>query len=74
MEELICYCKEVSKKTVENAIKQGAKNLEEIKEKTAACTGNECKTKNPSGICCSGDILKLLGEKLQSNSKCSCCE
>ncbi len=58
--DLICFCKEVDKKTIVNAIKNGATTLKEIKETTAACTGNECKTKNPTGKCCSPQIKKLI--------------
>ena len=45
--DLICYCIEVSKGEIVNAIKQGATTLKEIKATTKACTGNECKEKNP---------------------------
>ncbi|MBI5779424.1 MAG: (2Fe-2S)-binding protein [Planctomycetes bacterium] len=58
--QFICYCKEVTKGKIIEAIKNGAKTLNEIKEATGANTGNECKTKNPRKICCSGDIKLLL--------------
>ena len=68
--ELICYCKRVSRQVVEKANKDGAKTLKDIQESTAACKGNQCKELNPKGICCSGDIVKLLPEQKES---CSCC-
>ncbi len=71
MNQTICYCKNVSKKVILDAIKDGAKTLKDIQEKTGACTGNQCKELNPSGKCCSEEIENLLNI---SNSKgCSCC-
>ena len=72
MEEIICYCKNVSKLEIETVIVNGAKTLTDIQEKTTACTGNQCKELNPKGVCCSSDIKKLLPEP---SKKCSCyCE
>jgi NAD(P)H-nitrite reductase large subunit len=59
-DKTICYCKQVTQKEIEAAIKLGAKTLSAIKESTGACTGNQCKELNPSGKCCSGDINGLL--------------
>ena len=72
MEEIICYCKNISKKTILSAISNGAKTLKDIQKMTTACTGNKCKELNPSGKCCSEDILKLLGLETTENNKCSC--
>jgi bacterioferritin-associated ferredoxin len=69
-QEIICYCKQVTKREVELAIQNGAKTLKDIQEITGACTGNQCKEMNPKGICCSVDILPMLP---QAPIKCSCC-
>jgi bacterioferritin-associated ferredoxin len=58
--EIICYCQNVDKKTVVSAIHAGAKTLAQIKETTGACTGGNCRKNNPSGKCCSGDIVELI--------------
>ena len=58
--DLICYCIEVSKGEIVNAIKQGATTLKEIKANTKACTGNECKEKNPNKRCCYKEIKALI--------------
>ncbi len=68
-QELICYCKQVTISEVVKAIENGAKSLKDIQETTNACTGNQCKELNPKGICCSGDINKLLPSKPKT---CSC--
>jgi bacterioferritin-associated ferredoxin len=70
MSEIICYCKNVSKQEIETAINNGAKTLNDIKRITNACTGNDCKTTNPKGVCCSVDIIPLLPDNKQ---KCNCC-
>jgi len=59
-EDLICYCCEVDKATIEEAIAAGADTLGRIKERTGACTGNECKEKNPNRRCCSKEIKQLI--------------
>jgi NAD(P)H-nitrite reductase large subunit len=73
--ELVCYCIEVNKKTIVDAIKNGNDTLSKIKESTKACTGSSCKELNPSGECCSKDIknlIKLCSGK-ENNESCSCC-
>jgi len=56
----ICYCIDVDEATIVKAIKGEAKTLKAIKETTKACTGNECKEKNPKGRCCSVEIKELI--------------
>ena len=73
--EIICYCKNVSKSTISRAIKNGAENLADIQKITGACTGNQCEELNPKKRCCSVDIIKILKEELGSsgNETKSCC-
>ena len=73
MEEIICYCKQVTKSEIENAISDGAKTLKDIQEITGACTGNQCKELNPSGKCCSSDINTMLPTpKFKMTTTCGC--
>jgi NAD(P)H-nitrite reductase large subunit len=65
--ELVCYCMEIDKKTIVSAIKNGANSLSDIKKVTTACTGGRCKETNPSGKCCSTDILELI--RIYGNNK-----
>ena len=58
--EVICYCKSVTKGEIIKAIKNGAKDLVDIQKMTSANTGNKCKTMNPKGKCCAGDIKAIL--------------
>jgi len=73
--DLVCYCIEVKKKTIVKAIKDGNTTLQSIKENTGACTGSECKVKNPSRKCCSKDIKGLIKIYTNTNdtSSCGCC-
>ena len=73
-EKIICYCTNVSEKTIRKAIQNGSKNLSDIQKITGACTGNKCKELNPKKRCCSEDIIKILNEGLGfSNNNLNTC-
>lgn len=65
-DEIICYCREVLRSSIEKAIAEGAKTLGDIRRMTGACSGVNCATMNPKGVCCAEDIQKILREKLPS--------
>ena len=74
MEEIICYCNNVTKVEIEAAIFKGARTFKDIQEVTGACTSNKCKEKNPKGRCCSVEINALLNKPgMDQPPKCSCC-
>ncbi len=56
MSEIVCLCKGISEDTIVEAIKNGAKSVEEVKEATGATTGF-CK-----GGRCKGKIEELIKE------------
>ncbi len=76
-DQIVCYCKNVSKAEIVHAIKQGNTTLKLIQEKTSACTGGNCKQMNPSGACCSADILSLIALYTDTapdkEEHCCCC-
>ena len=47
LDEIICYCSNVTKENIMTAIQNGAHNLEEIKNETGACTIRKCKELSP---------------------------
>ncbi len=47
-DKMICYCAEVSETDIRRALADGAKNLEDIKSKTGACTMGRCFKMNPA--------------------------
>ena len=66
--DLICYCTRVNKKSIVDAIDQGATTtLKQIKEMTTACTGDECTTLNPNKRCCSKEINQLIKLNKEKN-------
>lgn len=73
-DEMVCYCKEVTKGEIVEAIRGGADSLKKIQKTTGACTGNKCAELNPTGKCCDKDIIELLRmEGFEETSGCSCC-
>jgi len=74
MEEIICYCGNVTKSDIEAAIFKGARTLKDVQETTGACLGNQCKEVNPKGRCCSTEINLMLNDTNRGQTpKCSCC-
>ncbi len=75
--DIVCYCKGVSKASIVTAIESGNNSLDMIRKSTDACTGGNCKELNPSGKCCSPDIIELIniysGNGGSDKSCCSCC-
>ena len=60
LEELVCWCSGVSKRSILGAIKNGAQNMDDIRRMTGACTLGRCKELSPRGRCCSKEIKILL--------------
>ena len=75
-DKTVCYCVGVTEGGIVQAIRDGARTLKDIQGMTKACTGNQCKEKNPKGRCCSEDILALIKRETGKapSSKCCCCE
>ncbi|MBJ2356259.1 (2Fe-2S)-binding protein [Sphaerochaeta sp. S2] len=72
----VCYCQNIDKDGIVASIKAGNNTLSQIKEKTTACTGGNCKELNPSGKCCSSDIMTLIelySDKPAESGSASCC-
>lgn len=59
-EETVCWCSSVSKQSIVDAIFEGAKNREDIRRMTGACTLGQCKELSPRSRCCSKEIKMLL--------------
>jgi NAD(P)H-nitrite reductase large subunit len=74
-DDLVCYCIGVDKKTIVDSIHKGNITLQDIRNDTKACTGKDCKVKNPSGICCSKNIKELIEfyARTIDVSTCGCC-
>lgn len=60
LDELVCWCNSVSKRSIQDAIQNGARNMDDIRRITGACTKGRCKELSPRGRCCSKEITMLL--------------
>ena len=60
--EIICYCSNVNREKILEAIANGAKSLQDIRDMTGACTLGKCKELSPTKKCCSTNIIKILNE------------
>ncbi len=60
--QLVCYCSQVTKGAVIEAIRNGASSVQVLQEATGAGVGGNCKKLNPSGKCCHTDLRVLLQE------------
>lgn len=63
-QDIVCYCSNVTKGEIIEAMKKGAKTFDEVSEMTGACTKGECETLSPRGTCCSPIILQVMEEYL----------
>jgi NAD(P)H-nitrite reductase large subunit len=69
MDNIVCYCSNVSRDEVVQAIINGAKTLEDIRKTTKACTIGRCKDYSPRKQCCSSEIKNLLNINKPQNGK-----
>ncbi len=60
LNEAVCWCSSVSKQSILVAIQTGAKNMDDIRRMTGACTIGRCKDLSPRSRCCSKEIMLLL--------------
>jgi NAD(P)H-nitrite reductase large subunit len=74
-DEHVCWCAGVSAKAIRDAVKNGARTLEDIRATTGACIKGDCKNNNPRGRCCSVEIVKFLPqEEFGKAAECPCCQ
>ncbi len=60
LNETVCWCSSVSKQSILKAIQIGAKNMDDIRRMTGACTVGRCKDVSPRSRCCSKEIMLLI--------------
>lgn len=59
-DEIVCWCSQVTKRTLLEAIRNGATDMAAIRAATSACTIGRCKELSPRHRCCSQEIKKLI--------------
>ena len=60
LDEIVCWCSNVSKQSILDAIQNGARSMDDLRRMTGACTVGRCKELSPRGRCCSIEIQMLL--------------
>jgi len=65
LDELVCWCNSVSKRSIMDAIRSGARNMDDIRRMTGACTQGRCRELSPRGRCCSKEIKLLLEAEIR---------
>jgi len=65
-QEIVCYCSNITKSQIVEALDNGAKTLTDIRKVTGACTKGKCKEFNPSKQCCAPMITTIIEEYEQS--------
>lgn len=68
--EIVCFCKNVTRGKILEALLNGAETLKQIQQVTGAGTGNKCHEKHPEKRCCHSDIAKIIGS---TENKKDCC-
>ena len=66
LDEIVCWCSNVSKQSILAAIQNGARSMDDIRRMTGACTVGRCKELSPRGRCCSIEIQILLEADIKS--------
>ena len=66
--ETVCWCSSVSKQVIMAAIAGGARNMEDVRRMTGACTQGRCKEVSPRRRCCSVEIMALLDAVARENT------
>lgn len=59
-DEIICWCANVSKGMVCDAIADGVDTLDKLHEQLGILRGTQCAEKSPRGRCCCQEVVALL--------------
>ena len=55
--DLICYCSELTRGEIKNAVKKGYQTIADVRKYTGKNLTGQCAEKNPSGKCCGSEFL-----------------
>lgn len=58
----ICYCSDLTRGEIKNAVKQGMRTIVDVKRYTQKNIAGFCEERNPLGKCCSKEFLKTISE------------
>ena len=60
----ICYCSELTRGEIKNAVKKGCKTISEVQKFTKKNMTGHCDERNPMGKCCKNVFQKTVEESL----------
>ena len=66
LDETVCWCSNVSKQSILDAIQNGARSMDDIRRVTGAGIVGRCQELSPRGRCCSIEIRMLLEADIKS--------
>ena len=66
-DDIVCYCSGVGRQAILSALDQGAKTLQDVRERTGACTLGQCRERSPRKRCCSKEILEMIHEHARTS-------
>lgn len=61
-EEIICWCANISKGRVCDAIAEGIDTLDQLHQELGILRGAQCAEKSPRGRCCCQEVVALLAQ------------
>lgn len=68
----VCYCGNVTKGQIVQAVVAGNRTFAQLRRATGACPeDNDCATNNPSGRCCAPEVMALLKSQVPDMQKVS---
>lgn len=75
----ICYCSDLTRGEINNAVKKGKRTIDEVQEFTQKDITGHCEERNPLGKCCRNVFLKTISDSIDNGfqpeyKKCDCCK
>jgi hypothetical protein len=61
----ICYCSDLSRGEIKNAVKNGCKTIDDVQTYTQKNITGYCEERNPLGKCCRNVFLKTIADARQ---------
>ena len=62
----ICYCSELTRGEIKNAVKNGHQTIADVRKYTGKNITGQCAEKNPSGKCCGNEFLREIKKAISA--------
>lgn len=64
-EAIICYCSDLSRGEIKNAVKNGCRTIFDVRKYTDKMITGQCAEKNPSGMCCGKEFMREIKKAMK---------